>query len=414
VDSKKKCKIGLLGPYGFGNLGDAAIQQSMIENLRRRNPEVDLYGLSQNPKDTQERHNIPAFPIVPVETQARIPRPIDDIRILRFLWRLVRRIPLEIISVISGFSFLKDFDALIISGGGQLDDYWGGAFSHPYTLLKWGVLARLRDVKFMVVSVGAGPLSSKLSKIFTRFTLSLACYRSYRDEDSKVFLEKIGFSMDDPVFPDLAFSLPDIDSNRADYLESGVGVVGIGPMSYFHPDLWPEKDMNIYTTYLSKLVDFAAWLIQKNYKVMLFPGVSGTDDYTIAHFMELLKKRYPKISGECFSVPSIKTVNELTQRMADAEIIVASRFHGILTALLMNRPVLALSYHRKDDVLMQNFKQDRYCLSIDDFSLDQLKVLFQSIVDEKHVIKREIMSITTGYQKELELQYEKIFGEIGI
>ena len=41
-------KIGLLGPYGYGNLGDAAIQQAMIEHIHRYHPDAKVYHSSHH------------------------------------------------------------------------------------------------------------------------------------------------------------------------------------------------------------------------------------------------------------------------------------------------------------------------------------------------------------------------------
>ena len=47
--------------------------------------------------------------------------------------------------------WLKGMKVFVISGGGQLDDYWGGSWHHPYTLFMWARLAKLRGVKFIMV-----------------------------------------------------------------------------------------------------------------------------------------------------------------------------------------------------------------------------------------------------------------------
>jgi hypothetical protein len=55
--------MGLLGPFGLGNLGDASTQDVMIFNIRKRFPEAQIYGFSIDPADTEKRHRIPSFPI---------------------------------------------------------------------------------------------------------------------------------------------------------------------------------------------------------------------------------------------------------------------------------------------------------------------------------------------------------------
>src|SRR5688572_27719818 len=52
--------VALLSPCGWGNLGDAAILESVIHAVRRRLPHAPILGLTLNPPDTAWRHGIPA------------------------------------------------------------------------------------------------------------------------------------------------------------------------------------------------------------------------------------------------------------------------------------------------------------------------------------------------------------------
>jgi hypothetical protein len=57
-------KIGLLDHMGYGNLGDAATQDVVIANIRKRIPNAELVGFSLIPSDTLQRHGIPSYPIL--------------------------------------------------------------------------------------------------------------------------------------------------------------------------------------------------------------------------------------------------------------------------------------------------------------------------------------------------------------
>ena len=83
-------------------------------------------------------------------------------------------------------------------------------------------------------------------------------------------------------------------------------MIGIGPMDYYHPISWPKRNAEIYNSYLLKLVNFAAWLIENNYKVMLFPGVCGTDDNVIVEFKACLTKFHPEVSHNNLIIPDIQ------------------------------------------------------------------------------------------------------------
>lgn len=421
-------KVGLLGPFGFGNLGDGAIQQAMIRNIRRLCPDAEIIGFSLNPQDTLDRHGIPCFPIGRMakngwqeegNTNSWIQRALNTtnewrstmVLPFRLINKFIIRPVMEVLATLSASRRLTDMDLMIVSGGGQLDDYWGGAWHHPYTLLMWALLSKLRGTKYLFVSVGAGPLDLPLSRFFIRQALSLASYRSYRDMDSKIYIEKIGFKQDDPVYPDLAFSLdPNDYPNWTDPLPYK-SVVGIGPMDYFDPRVWPERDQKVYWTYVSKLADFTAWLIEHNYAVRLFTGEAVYDRPVIDDLRKILAEKGVKAGeGQIIEEP-IETVDDLMNQLAAVDFVIASRFHGVLLSLLMKKPVLAISYHPKIDSLMKDTGQAKYCLSINDFQVDQMKERFLALETNRAAVEQEITGCVQQYQNALDEQYEHIFCE---
>src|SRR5689334_7231018 len=53
-------RVAFVSPSGLGNLGDAAIIESMIAGVRRRLPGVEIVGFTLNPADTVVRHGVEA------------------------------------------------------------------------------------------------------------------------------------------------------------------------------------------------------------------------------------------------------------------------------------------------------------------------------------------------------------------
>jgi polysaccharide pyruvyl transferase WcaK-like protein len=327
------------------------------------------------------------------------------------LGRLVLSIALECLAILNASKTVQDMDYFIVSGGGQLDDYWGGPSHHPYTMLVWSLIAKLRKARLRFVSVGAGPIDHKLSRWFIKVALCLADYRSYRDEDSKRLIEKIGFKRNDPVYPDLAHSL-DIErycgpqsSNRTRLL------VGIGPMAYFDPRVWPERDLQVYMSYLVKLALFIVWLLQNGHDILLFTSEVGQDPKVTADLRELLTEHGVCTTGAESRVieQPIETVDDLMSQLAITDLVVASRFHGVLLAQLLSKPVLALSYHKKIDVLMADMGQAEYCLPINCFDLDTLKERFISMEANRQAIKAQMAARTKEYREALDEQYQYLF-----
>ena len=59
-------KVALLTPYDGGNLGDAAIQEALISNFRKYDPQVHLCGITLHPESTAARHHIPCYPLAAI------------------------------------------------------------------------------------------------------------------------------------------------------------------------------------------------------------------------------------------------------------------------------------------------------------------------------------------------------------
>ena len=236
-------RIALLTPYAGPNLGDASIQDAMVANIRLRLLDARFSGVTLNCDNFLDRHGAGAFPLTGASVRfygmsrgrlARRPNERENLvapsknsrgiwasaikstakrlPFVPILWQCLRvslRIPREIRHCVKGFVFLRTQDLLVVSGGGQLNEEYGGAWAHPFTLFKWAVLARMARVPYVVASVGAGKVTSRTSRMFVSAALRAACYRSYRDKHSReIAAGLLGRRAVDVVVPDLAFSLP--------------------------------------------------------------------------------------------------------------------------------------------------------------------------------------------------------------
>src|SRR6185436_1227707 len=74
----KNYKVGISGSYGGLNLGDEAILQSIVAQLRRDLPQVEITVFSRDAEDTKRRHaverSIPVRDLSRVEVAAEIER----------------------------------------------------------------------------------------------------------------------------------------------------------------------------------------------------------------------------------------------------------------------------------------------------------------------------------------------------
>ena len=185
--------------------------------------------------------------------------------------------------------------------------------------------------------------------------------------------------------------------------------VGINPIGFCDPCIWPKKDAAAYSQYLGKLAEISSWLVSRNYELRFFSAEASVD----VHALEDLKLRLraslsPAVIDKMF-FPPCNSVQDLVTEMAGFDFIVTSKFHGVVFSHLLERPVLALSYGKKIDNLMRTTGQSQYCLSIQGFDVECFKTAFTALVEQSNSLKSSYRQITTSYSKALKAQFDEIF-----
>ena len=425
-------KIGLVDHIGFGNLGDDATQVAVMKHIRKRWPNAEIVLFSMNPADSSVRHGVPAYPIraefgrrsegnginvSPAQNKLK-----DTLRRVPLLYRLLQtvktvtiRVPRKIFEEISflcaSFRIVKPFDLLIISGGGQLLDSWGGPWRFPYTIFKWTLLAKLSRAKCYVLNIGAGPLDAPLAKWFVRSALGLADYVSFRDSDSKDLVQKVGFTGKSQVSADCVYALSPstaLARNGPGHQES---LVGLSPMAYCDPRFYWKKDQAVYERYIRDIASFGQWLRQNHYRLTLFSTEVSFD----SHAMEDVKALLGSVNGDLRHMvkrEDIAGIDELLSTMRPMDYIVTSRFHGVVFAHLLNKPVLALSPHPKVSSLMKDLGLAKYCVDIRTWDVDTIQETFLSLVANRDQIKSQMAEKAAYYEKTLLTQFDQLFPRI--
>ena len=434
-------RIGVFGHVGNGNLGDEAIISVVIQNIKRRYPSAEVYGFTVNPEDTRERHNITAFPIRRIDrtqegatpdnrgqfgTQENkwsskllrqvkirlktVPLVYRFLKKIQKIWHVLGASLKEPGFLLQSYRNLKGVDLLIIAGSQQLIDYVaGGPWGHPYTLFKWVLLAKARKTRIAFMSVGAGPIQSVLGRFFIRNCLFLANYRSCRDEVSRKCIEQLGVLGHNPVFPDLAYSLcvkervPDAHSSIAQ------PVVGINPLPFLDPQYWVGGSARNYEIYIREIANFALWLIQRGYSVLFFPTQLRADPPVIEDIRIHMNKSSTLDIEKHINDYPIHTFDDLTSAISMADMIIATRFHGVIFSYLLNKPVLGIAYGNKTNDLMEQMGQTEYALDILQCELKSLQERFISLESRQTAIKRTIAQRILAHRQALDVQYDQVF-----
>lgn len=438
----KKISVGIFGHYGNENLGDEAIICAVIQHLRKRRENIQLYGLSINPADTEKRHGVPSYPIrrlinrsvaalqsnakpstknetatnkpnSSVEQKTSFKARLKQLPVIGYFFTALA-LTLDLVSIFvkellflkESYSVVKKLDLLMITGSNQFLDNFGGTMGFPYTLLKWSVLARIAGKKVAIVSVGAGPIYNRSSKYLFLLVLKLADYISFRDVASQELVQSFGFKGESVICPDLAHSLI-IDLKQNDYF--GVcekPVVGINPMPVYDSRYWYKTDSSEYTAYVNKLAGFSAWLIQNNYP-LFFYATQPKDENVARDVVDELNK-LNKGMGNQAQVRVSRDICVFFQNLEDADIVVTTRFHGALLGLFAEKAVLGICYYRKADDLLKEYGQGDYSMVLEDMTADEMSDKFLKLERNMAQIKSDICAKNKVYNDALGEQYDKI------
>jgi polysaccharide pyruvyl transferase CsaB len=225
---KAMFNILLCGYYGFGNAGDEAILEIIVENIHRKIKECNITVLTNDIGYTGERNRL----------------------------RCIQRMKFSDVA-----REIRKCDAVVFGGGSLFQDIT----SFRSILYYSGIclLSRLYHKKYILAFQGLGPINRTASRIVLKNVLRKAYYVSLRDKDSVEYAKSLAgrdcFYAADPAFlltgavpekdpdkkyKDIAFIIKDTNDGKltsvfaqtANMLRKELNA------NIFHMALYPEQD----------------------------------------------------------------------------------------------------------------------------------------------------------------------------
>jgi len=299
-------RVGISGSYGGLNLGDEAILQSIIAQLRRSLP-VEITVFSRDAKDTLARHGVERA--VPVRDLSR-----DEV-----------------------LPEIRELDLLILGGGGILFDAEAAVY------LREVALAEEVDVPVLVYAVSAGPLQDPAARAQVRSCLSGAAAVTVRERRARQVLEEAGIRREIEVTADPALlvepePLPP-DALKREGLDESHRLIGI---SVREPGVAaPDLDERHYHALLANAADYMVDRLEAD--LVFVPMERRVQDSQHAHAVvsQMAYAHHAKVlKGEY-------TPGQVLSLMSHFSFAVGMRLHFLIFAALNRVPFVALPYAGK-------------------------------------------------------------------
>jgi len=395
-------RVGLLGMYQSKNLGDTAIQMAIMQALRERLGPVEFLGICSNPHDTAVTHGIAAVessgggPLVEPDTRPESSSPgvspresrMDPPRWLPQLLARLQRID----------RIAASLDLLIASGGGQIDDYWGGPWAQPFRLLLWSASARRHRVPVAFLGVGLDELESRLGVWFSVLALHMARFRAFRDSGSLDALRSMGLKAPSIVCPDPAFGLrtPSPVTER-----QNMPYVVISPIAR---SAWSGAEDAEYEAYLGSLAAVAERLLEVGLAVCFACSQTRMDPRIV---QRVRQKMTAERAAQC-THETVSTVDDFLRVTSAARLVIASRLHGAILALLAGTPVVEIAYSRKGRQLMSDMRLSEYCIDLANADPRAVMRTVERALGQRAALREHIASQCRAFRASLESTIERL------
>ena len=396
AQARSQPRVGLFGLLGSGNTGNDVSMETMLGFLRRAHPEAVVDAMSGGSEGLSLEYGIDAIPLYWYQRHER-QASRSAAPVLKALGKCLdaARVPL----------WVRRHDVVIVPGAGALEATlptrpWG----FPYSLFLLSLSGKLLGAKVAFVSVGANDIRSPATRWLSNQTARLAFYRSYRDSYSRDAMRARGVDTSkDPVCPDLAFGVPTPPYEVGDPVTVGVGV-----MDYYGGNDERGRSAEIHVEYIEKMTRFTQWLVDTGHQVRLFGGDTRFDVSVAERISTEMYRRRPDLEPGTVDVEPGASFSELMRFLSPVGAVVATRYHNVICALKLGKPVIALGYSEKFVPLMAQMGLGDFVESATSFNADVLIERFEELEKRRDELQQMMAGRNADKARALDDQFRTL------
>lgn len=391
--ARKRCapRVGMCGLVGGGNLGNNGSLEAVVAYLRRSHPDAVLDFLGADPGQLSATYGFPA-------ARMRWYQP-DEGGSARMNGLFMRGFGASlglIVDAVRIGNWVRRHDVVIVPGMGVLEATLPLRVWHtPYWMFVVCAAGRVFRTKVALVSVGASAIKEQPMRWLFTSAARLAYYRSYRDTAAQDAMRAMGVNaMTDPVYPDVAFSLPAPPDGTGPR-----GAVGLGVMDYSGDNDDRAEASAIHLVYVDKMKQFVRWLADNGRPVRIIIG-DGADEAVAKDILTDVQASRPELDSSQIVFEPAFSLDDVMRQIAAVDVVVAMRFHNVICALRMAKPTLAIGYGRKHDALMAEMGVPEFCVHVKALDVPKLTELFLELETRADEV-REVLAARNVVQEQL-------------
>lgn len=387
-------KIYLTGGWGYGNKGDNAIFEAMMESMRKGYPGCEFIVSSFNVAETKTQHGLSALPSVHVYLTKKAPLGLLRWAALAF-WHVTG---LEFVlppSIKRHLNAMRGCNAVVLGGGGYINDDWVDMLTSRFVEIQ---MATRLGKPVVIYGQTLGPIGKSWTKPLFKHFIHKVTRIAYRDEQSRKVLDAADY-------PAARMTLTADEVNLVSIKElkrpMPTGVLNVGVMvQKLRPHLGPggpspRGRIETPEQYVSEISEALLGISDAHKVHYHFIPSTGWDE-------PVCKKVYERIKNKCAATfypdPHISDFMSVCQHV---DLMVSTNMHPIILASTNGKPSVALSYHYKLDDYMKSINQSARTLKIDDFDAKALTALIEGTI--KNQTSPELREVKAMAARNIEL-----------
>lgn len=380
-------KYGICGVAFSGNKGAEGMLLALIRQIAKKDSEAFFYVMSYYPKsDRQAGHESGNVKIINGSPKRVIGY------FFQAVWCLFCRM-LHLPSVLysqGDFGRIAQCDIFLDAAGISFSD--GREKFTIFNILSL-LPALSAGVKTVKISQAMGPFKNRLNKLMAKMILPRLALVVSRGEQTSAFLKELELP-NTTSYPDAAFSMEydEEDQKNANALiPSDTGnkkLIGISPSQV----VWGLCS-KYGVDYLKILADVTTECCKRGYHCIIFPHSARTGtEKTHNNDLPLLRKFIAQLpAGKNLTILDKELeAGVLRCLIARMDILVASRFHAIISAMTVGVPAIVIGWSHKYSEVLAPFKLDNFVQSYSDFDFDLTMKMIDELLSDHHRISENI------------------------
>lgn len=335
--------VVISGYYGLGNSGDEALLRSIVDDLKKINPDITITALSGNASLTNKMYGI------------------------------------KTINRFNPLSIIKEFRSakLLLSGGGTLIQ---DATSTKSLLYYLGIisLAKKMGLKVMLYANGMGPLKeknvSRVSRVLNKVDLITLRETVSLEEIKRCKIVKPEVL----VTADPAFNLTLENEHCADEIFAKYSV----PKDSKIVAVSVRESKNLPRDFEEKMAHVLDEISRKGYLPIFIPMQISAD-------LDISLRIASRMKEQSKVIDTQMQVGEMLALIAKCEIVCGMRLHMLIFASVMNVPMAGVAYDPKIKGFMEYMNQKTY-VELEKFNEEEFKNIVFSCLQKSTMLRQEL------------------------